>query len=146
VDRLELVGWVDAQLLGEPRAQPLVGGEGVGLPPRPGERAHQLAVEPLLARVFGDELVQLGDQVVAGAHGEVGLDAVLDGAQAQRLEPDGGRLGEARSGRVGQRRPAPQRERLPQRRRRLPGVHAQLLPARPGERLEADRVDRLRIE
>ena len=50
--------------------------------------------------------------------GEIGVDALLERAEAQLLELRGVRLGEGLVGEIGQRRPTPQRERLAQRRGR----------------------------
>jgi hypothetical protein len=143
VDRLELRGGVDAELLGQPGPQPLVRPEGVGLAATQGQGAQQLAAEPLRQRVGGHQLLQLGHQPVAGPGGQVGLDPVLQGPQAQVLQPGHGRAGEPGVGHLGQGRPPPQVQGLAQQR---PGPHrvaGQLLAPGPGQGLEADRVHRL---
>ena len=73
------------------------------------------AASALVERVLGDQRLELGDDAAAVAERELGLGAVGQRGQAQVVEPGGGG-GERLARRVGQRRAAPERERLAQRR------------------------------
>jgi hypothetical protein len=143
VDRLQFGRRVDAELVGQPGPQPLVGAEGVGLPTLEGQGAQQLGAEPLRQRMGGHQLLELGHQPVGGAGCQVGLDPVLQGLEAQAVQPGHSRGGEAGAARIGQGRPPPQGQGLPQQRPGPARVAAQLLPAGQGQGLEADGVDRL---
>ena len=128
---------VHAQLVGQHPAGVLVGGQRVRLPPGRLEGAHQLAAQPLPQRVGRGQLLKLGHEPGAAAQGQVGLDPVLDGAQPQLGQPGDRRGRERRVGHVGQRRPAPQAQRLGEQRR--PGdvvAVRQRRPAPPGQLLE----------
>ena len=60
-------------------------------------------------RVTGDELLQLGHELLVAAEREVGVDSILERREAEGAEVRGrsaGRLGRQ----VGERRPAPERE------------------------------------
>ena len=63
--------------------------------------------------MLGDELPQLADHDLVAPKGEVGVDPVLDGAQAKLLEPCDLRLGERLVRELRQGRSAPERECLP---------------------------------
>ena len=65
--------------------------------------------------VLGDQRLELADQVGVAAEREVGLDPFLDRRQAQVLEPSDLCLRERLERELGQRRAAPERERLVQR-------------------------------
>jgi hypothetical protein len=87
-------------------------------------------------------VLQLADQLAGSAEGEVGLDALLDADQAQLFEPHDLRLREGIEPEVGECRPAPERERSPQRPRRRRGGAAGERLAPVGEQLlEALQVD-----
>ena len=102
---------VGAQLVGEQPPGLLEHGQRLGRPARGGERPHELAAQALAQRVRGDERAAARRRSVPpGA--QVRVDPVLDGGQPQLVEP--GRL-VAPVGEVGQRRAAPQGERLPER-------------------------------
>jgi hypothetical protein len=146
MDGAELLGGIDAQLVRQPAAEALVGDERVRRSPRGRQRAHQLSVQPLTERVRGGQLVQLGDQGVARPGRQLGVDAVLGGAETQLLEPGDGRGREARVGGVGERRTSPQREPLAQQLARGQRVLGKPLAAGQRHPLEADRVDRLGLQ
>ena len=76
----------------------------------PVEREHVLRAEPLSERVLRDQRLQLADDVAMAAEREVGLDPPFERAEAQLLEPR--RLVRCEGLReLGERRPAPERER-----------------------------------
>lgn len=73
---------LDAQLRHQPPAQPLEHRERLGLAPGSVQRQHQLPVEALPQRVFGDQRGQLADQGAVPAVAQIGLQPPL-----QDLEP-----------------------------------------------------------
>ncbi len=106
---------IDAELLDEGLACSAVGGERVGLPARAVEREHELRARALAQRLGLDERLELGDELGVAAQREVGVDALLDDDGSQLLESRDLRLRERLVDEVGQRRSAPERERLAQR-------------------------------
>ena len=128
-----------AELLVEPLAHPLVGGQRVGGPARRGQRGELVRGQPLVERVRGDERLELRHELRAAALGEAGRDAVGLRGQPQVLEPRRLGGGEAVLGReAGERGAAPERERVAEQRggaRRV--VRAQGAGALGGEPLEA---------
>src|SRR5207247_7853365 len=108
------------------------------LPAAAVEGDHQLAAGPLPQWLFLDERLQLGDEPGLLSELEVGVDPLLQRVEPQLREPPAGRLGERLLAELGQRRPAPELERLPEERgfpRRL-ACGARLL----GQLLEAAEV------
>ncbi len=103
-----------AELVGQPRADPLVGGERVGLPAGGGQRGDVAGGEPLVQRVLGERGLELARRRCAAAERELRLGAVDQRAQALVLQLRGGR-GERLAGEVRERGAAPQRERLAER-------------------------------
>jgi hypothetical protein len=121
--------------------------ERIGLPPAAVEREHQLSAQSLAQRVLADERVELARDLGMPAAGEVGVDPRAEAAEAQILEPRDLGLGEALVGDVGERRPAPELERVLQRGGRLPRLTArELLAPQPQAPLEAVGVERVRRE
>jgi hypothetical protein len=140
-------GRVDAQLVGQRPADPLVRRERVGLPPGAVERGDELAVQPLPHRVRGGQRLRLGDHPGVPAQRQVGGQPVLGGGQPQLLQPAGRRGGERGVGHVGQRRPAPEAQRAGQALGgRLRLARGQRLPAPLGQPLELLRVDLRRVQ
>ncbi|WSA39453.1 hypothetical protein OG946_20075 [Streptomyces sp. NBC_01808] len=127
VGLLQLGARADAEFLVEQRAGAVVPLQRLGLPARAVQGPHELGGEPLAHRVPRDVDGQFADGVLVPPQRELGLGPLLDGDQPllherghdvalQHLGPD-----------VGERRPAPQRERLAQQLRargRLVGGHA----------------------
>ena len=70
--------------------------------------------ESLAQRVATDERLQLGDQLRVGLDLEIGRDPVLQRAEPKVLEPVDLVLRKVLELRVGERRTAPERERLSQ--------------------------------
>ena len=102
----------------ERRPRVAVGLERLGLPARAVEREHQLPAQPLAVRMLGDQRLELADELGVAAEREVGLDPLLERRQPQLLEPRRLDPRERLVVELGQRRPAPQRERLAQQARR----------------------------
>jgi len=96
------------------RSRVPVRGERVGVASRAVEGKHPLGLEPFAVRVRRDERVELPDERGVLASLEVGGDPRLEHGQAALLEPGGLCLGERLVGNAAERRPAPERERLPQ--------------------------------
>ncbi len=98
---------IDAQLVRE--NGPGLGklGQRVALPVGPVQRQHQLLPEPLAQRMLGHQRGQLGDHGRVPAEREIGGDPVLDGLQAQGLEPRGVGAGERLGRELAERRPMP---------------------------------------
>ena len=99
---------LDAQLLVQDLAGAVEGLEGIGLAARAVQRQHQLAPQPLPVGVVGQQRLQLGDQPAVPTEGQVGLDAVLQRGQAQRLQAGPFRLQGGHLVQVGQQRSPPQ--------------------------------------
>ena len=59
-----------------------------------------------------DQRFQLADELAVAAAGKVRFDPILQGRQTRLLQPADRRLRPALIGKLGQRRPAPKRERL----------------------------------
>ena len=97
------------------------------------ERQHQLPAQPLAQRVLGHERAQLADQVGGVAARQLGRQPLLDRLQPQLLQARDLALGELVEAMVGERGPAPQRQ------RRLELVGRQ-------QRLEAAAVDRVALD
>jgi hypothetical protein len=83
---VEPAAGLDAQLLVQDPTGAVEGLEGIRLPARAVQRQHQLAPQPLPERMPGYQPLQLPDQPAMGPQGEIGLDAVLQRGQAQRLQ------------------------------------------------------------
>ena len=69
---------VDAQLVGQPAAQPVVQRERVRLPPAPIERDHEQPVQPLAQRVQGRQPLEVGDRLAVPAQLEQELESIFD--------------------------------------------------------------------
>ena len=107
--------------------------ERVGLPARAVEREHQPPAQALPQRVLGHQGAQLADQIAGLAVFEIGGQSFLGRFQAQLLEPLDLGLREVVEPVVGERRSAPQRERLDE----LAAAH---------QRLEAVGVERRALD
>jgi hypothetical protein len=145
VRRLELRGGVHAEVVGEHPPGGLVRGEGLGLPAGAGEGAQQQCPEALAPRVLLDERLELRHHLDVPAQPQVGLDPIVQAGQPQLLPPRHvpGRVARGRD--VGQRRPAPQLQRLgEQARGRVGPAVGQGPVALGGEPLEPDGVEGLR--
>ena len=139
VERLQLRPGLDPELLDERPPRIVVGGERLGLAAAPVEREHQVRAQPLAQRVRADERLDLGHELGVRAQLEVGGDPLLEHAEAQILEPVDLGLRERLQLHVGQRRPAPERERLAEEQRPVP-------PAQPHRASRTSRSKRAEIE
>ena len=135
---------LDAELADERAARRLVCLERIGLATGPVQRHQQLRAQALAQRVLGDQRLELGHELRAAPEREIGVEAVLERHQPQLLQAGDLALAERLEREVGQRRAAPQRERLAQRPRGRPPIWSR---ARRGEEpLEAVQVERVRPE
>ena len=89
---------------------------------------------PLTQWMLCDEPLELADELGVPAELEVGLDPALERGEPQLLQPRDRRLREALVGDVGQRRPAPQSQRLAQERRGLRRLGCVRLPTSSSNR------------
>ncbi len=96
------------------RARVAVRGEGVGLAAGAIERHDALRLKVLPMRMTCDEGVELRDEARVASGGEIGIDSRLEGRQATLLEWCGAGPGEGLAREVGERRAAPERERVVQ--------------------------------
>jgi oleandomycin transport system ATP-binding protein len=112
------------------------------------DEADQLAHDIVVidhGKVGGEQHAELADQAGSLTEGQVGLDPVRQHAGAKLGQPGRGRVGEVRSGRVGERLAPPGEQRVPQDPRGLVRVAVgQRLAAPGGQRLERHHVDRVR--
>lgn len=116
LELLQRAARLQTELLAQQLSRAAVGGERIGLATRPVEGQHQLATQPLLQRVDCDEGFELGDQVGDVTDREVCLDPVLHRGEPELLQASDLVLRELEQAQVGQGGPAPERERLAQRR------------------------------
>ena len=86
--------------------------ERLGLTPRSVERQHELDRSRSRSGWRATSVSSSADELGVAAEREVGVDTLLERAEPQLLEPRDLGLGERLVGEVGERRPAPQRERL----------------------------------
>ena len=99
---------IQSQLVGEREPGPLIGPQGIGLTPGAVQGHHLQRAQPLAKRVVDREGLQLTEDGVVAADPEIGVDALLDGAQTELCQPK--HLGTDRLlvGHVGVRRTSPQ--------------------------------------
>src|SRR5205085_8263714 len=139
LESLELRARVETELVGEQPARRAVQLERVGLPTGAVEGEHEQGAKPFLERVRGYERLQLADELGVPPEIEIDLRPVEQSREARRVQPLGLAGGEALEAKVGERRPAPELERLAQ----ALGLDRRLL-GRPGladEAIELERVE-----
>jgi hypothetical protein len=134
----ELFARLQAELLRELTPSAAVRVERLGLPRRTVEGEHQLAVQVLPERMLGHERLQLADELLVAAAGQVGLDPLLERYPTQLLEPGNLSLDERFVRQVGQRWPAPERQRSAQLPCRVMGIRIPGLAQQP---LEAPEIE-----
>jgi predicted phosphodiesterase len=137
---------LEAELLVEQRSRLAVDLEGLSLAAGGVEAAHQLPAQPLAEGVLRHEGAQLGHDLALAPAGEIRLDAVFQHLQSRLLEPLG--LAAQRiCGEPAERRPAPQRERVAQERRRaFPLGRAQRGATLVRELLELGQVELVAVQ
>ena len=140
----QLVAGLDAELLHQLPARLPVDGESVRLAAALVEGLHQQRLRPLAQRVRRHQSLQLGDQLGVEAGGEVGLDPLLEGGDAELVQAH--RLGvrERLVREIGEGRAAYELECLPQQLRLAAGLGGGTRLTQ--QLLEARRVDLLRID
>ena len=138
---------LDAELLDEAPPRLAVDSERLGLPPRPIEGEHLLSPHALSQGMLRRKGLELRDQPVVVAEGELGLDPLLGRHQPQLLEAVDISSGERLVREVGQGLAAPERERLRERSQRLlrPALRIQAATGLQ-ESIEATGVDVLRVD
>ena len=114
LDPLQRRARLEAELVGESSAGVPVDLERLRLPAGAVQREHQLPAQPLAQWVPADELLELLDDRVMPAQGEVGLDPLLERREVQLLEPGDVVLGKRLVGELGERRAAPEGESNPE--------------------------------
>ena len=110
----ELVGGIDPELLDEHPPDVLVRLERLGLPAAAVQREHQLRAGPLPVRLGRDERLEVGDNVEVPPERELRVDELLPRRELQLLEPRDLRARERLERQIGERRPAEERQRIPQ--------------------------------
>jgi hypothetical protein len=110
---------IDAQLVDEGGAKPVVRTKRVGLPAGCVQRPDQLALQAFAQRMGGGERLELREYVGVPGQGEVGVDPVFGGGQSELVEAGRRDWGERSIGEVGERRTAPEGLGLAQQRGRL---------------------------
>ena len=83
----ELRARLQAQLLDEHVAGPLVRADRVGLAAGTVQRQHQRGPEPLAQRVASHQRLQLAHEHAVMSEHQVGVDPILDGREPQLVEP-----------------------------------------------------------
>ena len=86
--------------------------ERLGLPPRPVEREHEPRAQPFPEWIVHDEGLELRAQLAVPSQREVGRDPLLERLQPKLVQPVGLTLDERFVSKLGERRAAPERERL----------------------------------
>src|SRR5262249_59495633 len=107
----ERLAWLQAELVGQESACLLVALECFGLAAGAVEGEHELAAESFPQGMLDDEGFQLSDEVDVTGEGKIGFDPLLEDREPQLLEACDVALGERLVRKVGESRPAPERER-----------------------------------
>jgi hypothetical protein len=137
VKTLQIRRGVDAELVGEHFAQPLVRRQRVGLPPGAVEREDQMPPQSLAQPMFAGKRLQLAEDLEVAAELEVGIDTLLECLQTEIVQASDLASERLLGGKIRIGRTSPQLEGLAQQRcgpigliRRLPGLPYQLLERR----------------
>ncbi len=102
---------LDPKLIDQDAARLLIGLEGLSLPPRPVESAHELAPQPFAERAVSNERFDLADELRGVSQLELGLEQIFDRGEPALLEPPDLALRKGFVRELGERRPAPQPKR-----------------------------------
>jgi hypothetical protein len=107
-------GGLNSELVDQVTASVPVRLERLGLPVGPVERQHQLRPEPLAQGMLARERVELGHELSGFAQLQPRGEQLFDRSESQLLEAADLGLCPGLVGRVGKRRPAPERKRIPE--------------------------------
>jgi hypothetical protein len=141
----ELFAGLQPQLVQQPAARVSVGLKRVGLARAAVQRKHQLAMHALAQRMLRDQRLELAHQLRVAPARQLGVDARLKRRPPQLLQAANLDLREPLVREIGERRPAPECERLAQRPRGRGRVAVAV--ARLGQqRLEALEVKLARLD
>ena len=113
-ERLQLGSGLHAELVDQPRPRRAVGLERFGLAAGAVQGHHALAMQSFSKRMLVHERLELGDQLRVSPGFEVGVESILERREPQLLETTNLGLSEGLEPQVGERRPAPNLQRLPQ--------------------------------
>ena len=127
---LQLRRRLEPELLVQSPARARVRLERVGLAPTAIQREHQQSDQPLTRRMLGGQLLELADDQRRLARGQPHVEALLERDEAQLLQPRDLPLRERLERRIGQRGPAPQRQRVVEQAPSRRGRHPHAPPAR----------------
>ena len=105
--RSERTPGLDPEILDELQARVLVALERFRLSPRPVERKHQLAAEPLAERIRPRRTLQFADDLGGASFGKVAFDPLLEAGEAELLQTRDLGLSKALIRELGQRWPPP---------------------------------------
>ena len=111
---LQLPPRLDPELVNQLATRALIALKRIRLPARSIQREHQLRLEAFSQRVLAHQRLELADQRGVPAEREIGVDPILERREALLLQPRSLALRKRLIREVRQRRPAPQRQRLPQ--------------------------------
>ena len=133
---------LEAELLDQRPAPALKRVQRVGLPAAAIQRQHQLAAQPLSEHVLGDQRLELRHQLEMAAGRQIGIDPILQRREPQLLQPGDLALRERLAPQIGQRLPPPQRQRITQPGRAIPGIPARTRPL--DQQLKPRHIDLIR--
>jgi hypothetical protein len=147
VQVVQLSARLDPELLDEDLPRVTVRLQRVGLAAASIQREHPLRVQSLTPRALGGELLELADQFGVAPRSKVGIDAHLKRREMLFFSARDLRRRERCGREVGERRSAPQRQRLPQLRGRVFAPPGRQRPAAVGDQaLEALGVELTRTD
>jgi hypothetical protein len=136
-----------AQVLAHAAARVAVGLERLGLPAAAVQREHELSSKALAERVLADEPIEFAGDLPVAPERQVGVHALLEGDEAQLVEPRDLLPCKRLVGEVRQRRAPPQRQPLAQPARRAIGLaRGECVLADADRSLEAVHVEILGAE
>ena len=137
---LQIRSGLDPDLLDQRGASLPIGLERLGLAPAAVQRQQPLRVNALAQRVIGQQRLDLADDLLVAARGQVRVDRQFGRGQAQLVQPADLRARERLLGDVGQRLAAEQRQGLAR------GVARRAARRLADQPLEAQRVDQLAVD
>lgn len=109
---LQLLAWLEPDLLAQRLPGALIRLEGIRLSTVPVESEHELAVGTLAQWLCGNQLLELGYEQGVASSGQVGVDPFLENREACFLQLTGSVLGEQFVAKIGKGLAAPDRQRV----------------------------------